>query len=118
MKILRFTPEHESPIEGRPYETVGAFTTPLGHGQGDGRTSVVRFEPGGRIGSHLTGFGQLLIVVEGSGWVEQDGHRVSIERHEAAHFPRGVMHSKGSDAGMTAVMVQLLDLETGPPDDD
>jgi len=94
------------------YGAHGATSVPLGSGAGAAHVYVVRFEPGGDIGAHDTGFAQLFIVTEGVGWVSgPDDVRVPIEAGRAAYFPRGQRHAKGSDSGMTAVMVQVYDFE-------
>ena len=55
--------------------------------------------------------GQLLIPVEGAGWVQEgEGPRLPVAVGQAAYFAQGVLHAKGSDVGMIAVMVQVDDL--------
>jgi quercetin dioxygenase-like cupin family protein len=88
-----------------------AASVDLAHGDGDAHVYVVHVDAGGEIGPHEAGFGQLFVVVTGSGWVrEADGPRVEVDAGQAAFFPRGTVHSKGSDEGMTAVMIQVTDL--------
>lgn len=75
------------------------------------RTSTaLYFGPNGAIGEHPTGFGQLLLVVEGSGWAA--GGRKANRAHsgQGVYFERGETHSKGSETGMTAIMVQVSEL--------
>src|SRR6185312_6012069 len=67
MHFLDFTPGHGTPIT--VYNSHGAFAVPLGEGRGEGHVYCVRIEPGGSIGAHEAGFGQLFLVVGGSGWV-------------------------------------------------
>ena len=96
------------------YETPGGWAAQVAHGMGNTDVRVLRVEPGGSIGAHVTGSGQLLIPVEGAGWVrEGDGPRLPIAVGQAAFFPRGVMHAEGSAVGMIAVMVQADDLALG-----
>ena len=83
----------------------------LGSGSGESHSYVLHFEPGGTIGEHKTGFGQLFIVIEGQGWVRSDGELHQVGVGDTIFLPRGVMHSKGSESGMTAVMVQSFDLD-------
>ena len=110
MRILPFDATVARAIE--TYGARGASSVPLGSGTGPAHVYVVRFEAGGDIGAHDTGFGQLFIVVDGAGWVSgADDVRVSIVAGHAAYFHRGTRHTKGSDTGMTAVMVQVHDLE-------
>jgi quercetin dioxygenase-like cupin family protein len=114
MKIIDFSPERAEPITR--YESVDAHSVPLADGRGEAHVHCIRFGAGGRIGPHPTGFGQLFVVVEGRGWVEgREGRRREIAAGEAAWFERGEHHAKGSDHGMTAVMIQVGELEPRVP---
>ena len=96
------------------FDTTGGRAAQIAHGLGDTNVRLVRFTPGGSIGMHETGSGQLFLPLEGTGWVQEgDGPRVAISVGFAAFFPRGVLHAKGSDAGMVALMVQTDDLALG-----
>lgn len=100
---------HDAPVSG--YESHGAHALPLGGGGGEGHVYRVRISPGGAIGPHEAGFGQLFLVVVGSGWISGgDGVRHSLAAGQGAFIARGEVHAKGSDTGLTAVMVQLTDL--------
>jgi quercetin dioxygenase-like cupin family protein len=84
----------------------------LALGAGEAHVHVVEIDPGGEIGRHVAGFGQLFVCLEGSGWVAAaDDARVSIGPGEAAYFARGEMHSKGSIGGLRALIIQVRDLE-------
>ena len=96
------------------YETPGGWAAQVAHGMGNADVRVLRVEPGGSIGAHETGSGQLLIPVEGAGWVQEgEGPRLPVAVGQAAYFAQGVLHAKGSDVGMIAVMVQVDDLVLG-----
>src|SRR5262249_30364420 len=106
MKIINFSERQAKPIE--LFENVNASSARLGEGEGEAHVYCVRFGPGGKIGEHPAGFGQLFLVIEGSGWVSgRDGKRVELSAGHGAYFSRGEMHSKGSDVGMTAIMIQV-----------
>jgi quercetin dioxygenase-like cupin family protein len=108
--MVSFSAEQAEPIEH--FESVGAASVRLGDGHGDAHVYCVRFEPGGKIGQHPARFGQLFLVVEGSGWASgQDGVRVELAAGQGAYFGRGELHAKGSDVGMTAIMIQVRELE-------
>jgi quercetin dioxygenase-like cupin family protein len=84
----------------------------LASGSGPAHVYVTHFGPEGGLDRHEAGFGQLLLVVEGEGWVEGgDGRRRLLRAGQGARFDRGEAHAKGSVTGMTAVMVQIRDLE-------
>jgi quercetin dioxygenase-like cupin family protein len=113
MQLLDLTPGHEAVIPA--YESHGAYALPLGEGRGEGHIHCIRIEPGGIIGPHEAGFGQLFLVVAGSGWVSgDDGVPRPLGVGRGAFIGRGEVHAKGSDTGLTAIMVQLTDLAVAP----
>jgi quercetin dioxygenase-like cupin family protein len=98
------------PIVG--YDSVRASSALLADGSGEARFWCVRIEPGGEIGRHEAGFGQLFLVVEGSGWAEGgDGKRVAIAAGQGVWIARGEHHAKGSETGLRALIVQVRDIE-------
>ena len=51
----------------------------------------------------------------GSGWVSgSDGVRRPLGVGRGAFIGRGEVHAKGSESGLTAIMVQLTDLAAAP----
>lgn len=111
-EVIQFDQSSADVVEG--YGASSASSVRLGSGTGPSHTYVLHFEPGGFIGTHETGFGQLFIVVSGNAWVDVAGDRVDLASGEAVAIQRGVLHSKGSESGGTVVMVQMFDLENGP----
>ena len=110
MRIVDFSPERAEAITN--YESVDATSVPLADGHGEAHFYCVRFAAGGHIGPHPTGFGQLFLCVEGRGWVEGgDGVRREVSAGQGACFERGEEHAKGSDHGMTAIMIQVGEIE-------
>lgn len=108
---------HVLALAGRPtdpvmdYGSVAAASAQVAGGEGEARVHVVVFAPGGSIGPHEAGFGQLFVPLVGTGWIAGgDGIAVAIGPGEAGFVGRGEVHSKGSDAGMTALMVQVREL--------
>lgn len=88
----------------------------LGQAGGQGHVHCLYFQPGGRIGEHRTGFDQLFLVVSGTGWIAgSDGESHRLLTGQGAYLERGEIHSKGSDEGMTAIMVQAADLRSKAP---
>src|SRR5918911_3896544 len=115
MRVLEFSREQSQPIE--LFDSVSASSVHLGDGSGEAHVYCLYFGPGGEIGEHRAGFGQLLLVVEGSGWAAgADGRRVALEAGQGVFFERGEVHSKGSETGMTAIMVQVSELTPCPAD--
>ena len=113
MQLLDFARSHDTLISA--YESQGAYALPLGDGRGEGHVYRIRIEPGGSIGPHAAGFGQLFLVVTGSGWISgSDGARYPLATGQGAWIARGEVHAKGSDTGLTAIMVQLTELTAAP----
>ncbi|NOK63244.1 MAG: cupin domain-containing protein [Chloroflexi bacterium AL-W] len=74
MHIIDFATAPGAVIE--QFASVGATSVHLGSGAGESHVYMVRFVPDGQIGEHPTGFGQLFLVIDGSGWVSgADGQR-------------------------------------------
>ena len=114
MQIVDFAGGSAEPITA--YESVATRAIALADGEGEAHVYCLRFEAGGRIGEHPTGFGQLFLVIEGRGWVEgEEGRRVELAAGQGAWFRRGERHAKGSDHGATVIMIQVRDLELRPP---
>jgi quercetin dioxygenase-like cupin family protein len=112
LDILDPAGSHDSPISA--YQSQGAYALPLGHGRGEGHVYRIRIEPGGVIGPHEAGFGQLFLVVTGNGWISgSDGVRHPLATGQGACISRGEVHSKGSDGGLIAIMIQLTELAPG-----
>lgn len=119
MRVVRFARGSAEPIAR--FDSVGASAVRLGDGCGEAHVYCVYVDPGGEVGEHRAGFDQLFLVVDGSGWAAgADGVRVKLSVGEGAYLERGETHSKGSEAGMTALMIQIdglrpLSLASGPP---
>ena len=113
MRIVDFSREQSQPIS--QFDSKSAASVALADGAGEAHVYSVYIDAGGRIGPHPAGFGQLFLVVDGEGWIAgADGRRVTLTAGQGAHFARGEVHSKGSETGMTAIMVQVAELELTP----
>lgn len=113
MRIVRLGADLAERIGPRPYEVAGTSSIELAEGSGDAHAYVLYFEAGGVIGPHEAGFGQMLLALDGAGWVAGgDGERRPLTEGQAAFIERGEIHSKGSETGMTALMVQVRELTT------
>jgi quercetin dioxygenase-like cupin family protein len=111
MEILRMGANLAERIGRRPYEVKLASSIKLAEGEGEAHAYAIYFEPGGVIGPHEAGFCQIFLAVAGSGWVAgADDQRVALAEGEAAFIRRGEVHSKGSEGGMAAFMVQVRDM--------
>ena len=109
MRTLHFSAPHGVPVEDFGSHAVSSVR--LAQGAGESHVYCLHFAPGGVIGPHPTGFDQLFLVVEGTGWIAgPDGQRRRLRSGQGAYLERGEQHSKGSDEGMTAIMVQAAEL--------
>ena len=80
----------------------------VGNGAGEAHVYLIRIDAGGAIGPHRTEFSQLFVPLEGSAWVSgSDGVRQSVRPGQIACIEVGETHSKGSEGGLTALMVQV-----------
>ncbi|OKH41725.1 hypothetical protein NIES2101_33905 [Calothrix sp. HK-06] len=110
MKIIEFLPNLAQPI--KMFESVSAKSVHLGDGSGEVHVYCIYFESGSHIGTHRAGYGQLFLVMNGEGWAAgSDGERIQLKAGQGAFFEPGELHSKGSDIGMTVIMVQASKLE-------
>jgi hypothetical protein len=95
------------------FESRDAWAHELAEGHGATHVYSVHIDAGGEIGPHEAGFDQLFIVVAGSGWgAGPDGVREALTAGQAALFRKGELHSKGSEEGLSAIMVQVDALNT------
>lgn len=110
MRVLETGRDHAERIER--FESHGAWSLELGAGSGESHVYAIHLDAGSEIGPHEAGFDQLFVVVEGSGWgAGADGTRTPLACGQAALFRRGEVHSKGSEGGMKAIMIQVRDLD-------
>lgn len=81
------------------------------HAHDSSRTSggKVTFEPGARSAWHTHPFGQILIVTEGKGWIQQRGEPIQeIRKGDVIRIPPGVKHWHGATptTSMTHIAIQ------------
>jgi GrpB-like predicted nucleotidyltransferase (UPF0157 family) len=104
MDVFRFDEEVSIPISqfGSRFRLA-----PLTGDGATGRIQIAYLPPGGRVGRHPVASDQLVAVVTGQGWVAgDDGVRREIAPGYAARFRPGEEHEVGTDAGLTAVIVE------------
>jgi hypothetical protein len=71
--------------------------------------------PSGLVGYHPATTYQLFAVIEGDRWVRADGsERIPIRAGQAAFWQPGERHEAGTDAGMTAIVVETEALGGDP----
>jgi quercetin dioxygenase-like cupin family protein len=68
---------------------------------------VIEIDAGGTVGRHPAATHQLFAVVRGSGWVAGgDARPREIKAGEAVLWAAGEEHESGSEAGMTALVIE------------
>lgn len=90
-----------------------AQVQPVLNAEGSSRLSAgfVTFEPGARSAWHTHPAGQLLVIVAGTGWVQEAGKpRQTVHAGDVIWTPPGVKHWHGATA--TTSMTQLATQET------
>jgi quercetin dioxygenase-like cupin family protein len=105
LRIVRFAEDQATEV--REFSSRGALAVELAHGAADSHVYAIHMCAGGEIGPHPAGFDQLFLVVQGSGWVAgAEGSRHTLSVFEGVLIPSGEIHSKGSECGLVALMVQ------------
>jgi hypothetical protein len=96
VRIVHLDASNATPIEA--FGIVRANSVAVADGRGEAHAYVITFEPGGLIGPHVAGFGQLCLPTAGKGWIAgEDGVRVAISHGVGGFVTQGEIHSKGSD---------------------
>lgn len=114
MKVFRFDREVTSDIDA--HGSVGASQVKFGHSTGEAHLHVVYLDADGVLGEHEAPTPQLFVVVEGRGWASgRDGQQHGIKAGDAVFWDQGEMHASGTDTGMTAVVMQALELNIVAP---
>ena len=80
----------------------------------DLHVGCIRLDPGGLIGLHPAASPQILVVVEGAGWVRGSGDaRTPIAAGEAVFWIHGEVHETGTDTGLVALVIESPILADG-----
>lgn len=75
---------------------------------------VVAFQPGARSVWHTHPLGQVLIVTEGEGWVQEWGGAVQVmHKGEVVYIPAGVKHWHGASPTSSVTHVALQEEQNG-----
>ncbi|MCS7057993.1 MAG: cupin domain-containing protein [Meiothermus sp.] len=78
------------------------------------RVARVRFAPGARTHWHTHPLGQTLIVLEGAGWVQEEGGpKETIQEGDVVWIPPGVKHWHGATTHTPMVHLALQEAQEG-----
>lgn len=79
----------------------------MGQDNGQFHIGCAYLNAGGRIGLHQATSNQLLLVVQGEGWVSgEDVTKVPIAVGQAAFWVEGEWHETGTETGLTALIIE------------
>jgi quercetin dioxygenase-like cupin family protein len=78
------------------------------------RVARVRFAPGARTHWHTHPLGQTLVVLEGAGWVQEEGRpKETIQEGDVVWIPPGVKHWHGATAHTPMVHLAIQEAQEG-----
>ena len=112
MHIFRFDRDSARPIPA--FGSTNAYIARGVRTPGPTQIGCFYLEPGGVVGYHQATCPQLLLVVQGEGWVRAgDGARVPVKAGDALFWEAGEWHETGTDSGLTALPIEAEGLNPG-----
>jgi hypothetical protein len=110
MKLLRFDLEVARGIDR--YNSAGFHLAKIAHLFDESVIQCAYLTANGVIGYHQATIPQLFLVVRGAGWVRGETlDRTSIETGQAAYWEKGEWHESGTEAGMTAIIIEAMNFD-------
>ena len=111
MKILRFDASLAERIGSRPFEVKLASSIALAEGMGEAHAYVLYFEPGVRSArTKPASVSSSSLCPETAGLRARMAAVARSPKADCSFIGRSEIHSKGSETGLTALMVQVRDL--------
>jgi quercetin dioxygenase-like cupin family protein len=105
MKIFRFDAGVGRRIE--QFGSTNLVLSGVARLTAEAQVSCMYIGPGGTVGYHPAVTPQLVLVVQGEGWVRgETAQQVPIRAGQAAFWQAGEGHASGSAAGMTAIVIE------------
>ncbi len=112
MKLYRFDRGVAKPIPA--FASVNAFIARGVRTTAPTQVGCFYLEPGGVLGYHQATVPQLLLVVQGEGWVRAgDGDRIPVSAGDAVFWEAGEWHETGTETGLVGLPVESDGLEPG-----
>jgi len=110
MKIFRFDAEVGKGVD--LYESSGFTISRVTHLFDEAVVNCAYLAASGVIGYHRATVPQLFLVVQGEGWVRgESSERTFIKAGQAAYWEKGEWHESGTDQGMTAIIIEGVNLD-------
>ena len=109
MKIYRFDADVGRPIDNFGSENfilsrIARLTT-------EARVSCFHLGPKGKVGYHQAVIPQLLLVMQGAGWVRNEtSGQVPIKMGCAVFWNKAEWHESSTDTGMTALVIESQEI--------
>ncbi len=117
MQVFRFDAAAGREIEA--FDSVNFVMAKVARLTAETRVSCAYLGPGGKIGHHRAAIDQLLLIVQGEGWVRgETEERMSVAVGHAAYWRQGEWHETTTETGLTAIMIEshtLNPAEVMPP---
>jgi hypothetical protein len=105
MKIYRFDATVGRKIDA--FGSVNFVMSKVVHLTAEARVSCAHLGPNGKIGNHQTVVPQLLLVVQGAGWVRGEAaDRIPIAVGHAVYWGQDEWHETITDTGLTAIVIE------------
>ncbi len=110
MKIFRFDADIGQPVRG--FGSHDVSLSRILRTTNDVQIGCFYGQPGGVIALHQAVGPQLLLVVQGQGWIRgKDEPRTPVHAGQTVYWKDGEWHETGSESGMTAIVVEGPELE-------
>jgi quercetin dioxygenase-like cupin family protein len=110
MKMFRFDPEAGRSIDR--YNSSGFAISRVIHLPDEAVIHCAYLEANGVIGYHQATMSQLYLVVRGEGWVRAESPvRIPIRAGQAVYWEKDEYHESGTETGMTAIIIEGVNLD-------
>lgn len=109
MKLFRFDPEAGRNID--KYQSSRFIISRVVHLFDEATIHCAYLDANGLIGYHQAADFQLLLVVQGTGWVRGEAsEKTSIKAGQAAYWDKGEWHESGTETGMIAIIIESVNI--------
>lgn len=84
--------------------------------QGNVHIGAMHLHENGIIGNHEAVVSQLLLIVDGAGYVcgaNKEKIKVEVEAGQAVFWEKGELHETSTEQGLTAIVMEAENLEQG-----
>lgn len=110
MRFYRFDASVRREVE--KFESKNVGITPIQRTEGPLSIGCLHYDSESVLGMHPATLPQLLLIVEGEGWVRVlEGDKIAVQKGTAVFWSPGENHESGSTAKMTAIVVEGENLE-------